>query len=182
MSIGAKAQFILGIKGGANFSKINADNIQSSTLTGYQVGLFARAGNGFFVQPEVYLSSTGGKFQFQPTSNAGFQEAKAKFTNLNIPLLFGESFGAKSLTFRIMAGPIYTAILNKDLNFSAQAQQTYQDIGNYKNGTLGYQAGVGLDIGAITLDGRYEGSLTKINQAYGQRQNLFAVSVGYKFL
>ncbi len=181
LSIGAKAQFILGVKGGANFSKLNTTNLQESTLTGYQVGLFARAGSGFFVQPELYLSSTGGKFDFQPTPGS-YQEAKARFTNLNIPLLFGETFGQKSLNFRVMAGPVYTAVLNKDLTFSQTFQNTYNDIGNYKNGTLGFQAGVGVDVGSLVVDGVYEGGLTKINQSYGQRQNLFAVSVGYKFL
>lgn len=182
LTISAKAQLILGIKGGANFSKLNTDNLKESTLTGYQVGFFIRGGSSFFIQPEIYLSSTGGKFNFQPTSSAGYEEAKARFTNLNIPLLFGKSFGQKSLNFRIMAGPVYTAVLDKDLTFSQAFQNTYNDIGHYKNGTLGYQAGVGIDIGSVTLDGRYEGGLTKINQDYGQRQNLFAVSVGYKFL
>ena len=60
--ISAKAQFSVGIKGGVNFSNINTDNFNSSTRTGYQAGVFARFGSAFYLQPEVYLSSTGGKF------------------------------------------------------------------------------------------------------------------------
>ena len=60
--ISAKAQFSVGIKGGVNFSNINTDNFNSSTRTGYQAGVFARFGNAFYLQPEVYLSNTGGKF------------------------------------------------------------------------------------------------------------------------
>ncbi len=37
--ISAKAQFSLGVKGGVNFSKINTDNLSSSSRTGYQAGI-----------------------------------------------------------------------------------------------------------------------------------------------
>src|SRR5665213_540571 len=83
--ISAKAQFSLGIKGGVNFSKIDDDNFNGSSRTGYQAGLFARFGNAFYVQPEAYLSSTGGNFA---TTDNSFH-ANVKFTNLSVPLLLG---------------------------------------------------------------------------------------------
>ena len=88
--ISAKAQLSIGIKGGVNFSNLNTDNFNSSTRTGYQAGVFARVGSAFYLQPEVYLSSTGGKFV--ETSNSNFT-AKVNFTNLSVPLLLGHSFG-----------------------------------------------------------------------------------------
>lgn len=182
LSISAKAQFSLGIKGGVNFSKINTDNIKESTTTGYQAGIFMRAGGSVYLQPELYLSSTGGKFEFQNSNNTVTEEGKVKFTNFNVPVLLGTRFGAKNLNFRLMAGPVYTAILNKDESFSTYATNTYHDIGNYKKGTLGIQAGGGVDLGAITADLRYEGGLTKINPNFGQRQSLWALSVGIKLL
>jgi hypothetical protein len=178
-SISAKAQFSLGAKAGVNFSKINTDNLSESTKTGYQAGLFARFGSGLYVQPEVYLSSTGGKFN--SSSTTGNYSGDVKFTNLNVPLLIGHQFGSKSLNFRLMAGPIYTYVLDKDQSYSANFGSAYADFGNYKNSTLGFQAGGGVDIGAITADLRYEGGLTKISDNYGQRQNLWALSVGFKF-
>ena len=81
-----------------------------------------------------------------------------------------------------MAGPIYTSVLSKNESFSQNLQNSFNDFGKYNNSTLGYQAGAGVDIGAITADLRYEGNLTKINQNYGQRQNLFALSIGFKIL
>jgi hypothetical protein len=178
LSVSAKAQFSLGIKGGANFSQINTDNLNSSTRTGYQAGLFARFGTGFYIQPELYVSGTGGNFHSDDNSINGH----VNFTNLNVPLLFGERFGANALNFRIMAGPIYTAVLDKHESFSQNIDAAYNDFGNYKNSTLGYQAGLGVDIGAVTADLRYEGNLTRINENYGQRQNLFALSIGFKIL
>lgn len=178
-TIGAKAQFSLGVKGGVNYSKISTDNFSNSSVAGYQAGLFARFGGGFYIQPELYLSSKGGKFD--ATQNGTNYNGKVKFTDLNVPLLLGHTFGEKNLNFRIMAGPIYSYILDKNQTFSANFNNAYADFGHYNNSTLGYQAGAGVDIGPITADLRYEGDLTKVSQQYGQRNNLWALSVGFKF-
>lgn len=179
VSISTKAQFSLGIKGGVNYSKISTDNVNSTSVAGYQAGLFARFGGGFYVQPELYLSSKGGKFD--SNANGTNYSGNVKFTTLNVPLLLGGSFGQKNLNFRVMAGPIYSYLMDKKENFSANFAGAYADFGNYRNSTLGYQAGAGVDIGPITTDLRYEGNLTKVNDNYGQRQNLWALSVGFKF-
>jgi hypothetical protein len=177
--LGAKAQVSLGIKGGVNFSKIDADNLHSSSVTGYQAGLFARFGNTFYLQPELYLNSTGG--DFDSNNNGIAYNAHVKFTNLTVPLLLGHSFGSKNLNLRIMVGPEYTYMLNKSESFSNNFEAAFQDFGKYNNSTLGYQAGAGVDIGPITADLRYQGGLNKVNSNFGQTQNLWALSVGFKF-
>ncbi|TFF33494.1 porin family protein [Mucilaginibacter psychrotolerans] len=176
----AKAQFSLGIKGGLNFSKINTDNVSESTKTGYQAGIFARVGSSVYLQPELYLGSSGGKFAFQTNNNTVTTEGKVKFTTLNLPLLIGKGFGGDNLNFRVMAGPVYSYVLDQNDNFSSAVKSAYADFGDYKKSTLGFQAGAGVDIGHITADFRYEGGLTKINQNFGQRQNIWALSIGYK--
>jgi hypothetical protein len=178
LSMGVKAQFNLGIKGGVNFSEVNADNFRSSTMTGYQAGLFARIGGPVYLQPEVYLSSVGGNFH----SNDFDYSGNVRFTKLNVPLLLGFRFGSDALNFRIMGGPIYSYTINTDENFSANFNEAYNDFGHYNNSTLGIQGGAGVDIGPLTVDGRYEGGLSDVNKSFGQRQNLWALSVGFKFL
>jgi hypothetical protein len=182
LTIGAKAQFSLGLKGGLNVSKINNDNISQSTVSGYQFGAFARIGSGLYLQPEIYVGSQGGQFNYDSSGGNTGGYAKVKFTTLDVPLLLGESFGAKSLNFRVMAGPIYTYILNTDQTYSDNLSSAYRDLGNYNNSTLGYQAGAGIDLGNISVDARYEGGLTQLNQKYGQRQNLWHISLGFKIL
>jgi hypothetical protein len=179
--ISAQAQFSLGIKGGVNFSKITTDNLKQSSVAGYQAGLFARIGGAFYLQPEVYVSSSGGKFDFDNNDNTTTTNGKVTFTNLNVPLLIGHSFGTKDLNFRLMVGPVYSYELSKSQNFDDNVNGAFNDFGKYNNSTLGFQAGGGVDIGAITADLRYEGGLSKINSNYGQRQNLWALSVGFKF-
>ncbi|NCD69486.1 porin family protein [Mucilaginibacter agri] len=180
------AQFILGIKGGVNTSKLNTSNLKESPITGYQAGVFMRAGNGLFFQPEIYIGSGGGKFDFpevgssSPSVNS--EQGSVRFTNLSIPLLVGKSFGPRNLNFRIMAGPVYTAVLDKDKNLSDNIDFIYQDFTKYKNNIFGYQGGIGIDVAAFTLDLRYEGGLTKVNNDYDQRQNMWALTVGFKVL
>ncbi len=173
----SKAQSTFGIKGGINFSKINTDNIKESSVTGYQAGVFARLGDGLYLQPEVYLGSRGGKFEGSSSGNSASASGKVTFTTLNVPLLLGTKLvSAGPISVRAMAGPIYSYNLSENNNVSS----AIQDFGKYKNSTLGYQVGAGVDIGNITADLRYEGGLTKINENYGQRANLWALSVGFK--
>ncbi|MFA6087569.1 porin family protein [Mucilaginibacter sp.] len=179
-TVGAKAQS-LGVKAGVNFSKINTDNVSESSVTGYQAGLFARFGTSLYLQPELYLGSSGGKFDFQNSNSTVTANGKVTFTTLNVPLLIGKGFGGDNLNFRIMAGPVYSYVLDKNQNFSDNVNGAFNDFGDYRKSTLGYQAGAGVDIGHITADLRYEGGLTKINESYGQRQNLWALTVGFKF-
>lgn len=180
--ISAKAQVSIGAKAGINFSKINTNNVSESSVTGYQAGLFARFGSSLYLQPELYLASSGGKFDFNNNNNTVTTNGKVTFTSLNVPLLIGKGFGGDNLNFRIMAGPVYSYLLDKNQSFSDNVNGAYQDFGNYRKSTLGYQVGGGVDIGHITADLRYEGGLTKINESYGQRQNIWALSVGFKFL
>jgi len=178
--ISAKAQFSLGVKGGVNFSKINSDNLKSSTVTGYQAGLFARVGGAVYLQPELYLSGTGG--EFSSTQNNTTYSGKVTFTNLDVPVLVGVKFGPKNLNIRAMAGPMYTAILHKNASIGDNIAMAYNNFPDaYKNNELGYQAGAGVDIGPITADLRYQSNFGHINDNYNQRQSLWALSVGFKF-
>ncbi|MCD8740808.1 PorT family protein [Mucilaginibacter roseus] len=173
--IGAKAQVSVGAKAGITFSKINTDELKESSVTGYQVGGFARFGSDWFLQPELYLGSSGGKFESDDNRYSG----KVRFTTLNIPVLVGKSFGQEDLNFHLAAGPIYSAILSDSRSFGDNVNEAFR---NYKSSTLGFQAGGGVDIGNITVDLRYEGGLSKVSNYFDQRQSLWALSVGFKFL
>ncbi len=182
LSFGAKAQFTLGLKGGLNISQINNDNIPESTISGYQFGAFARIGKAWYLQPELYVGSEGGQLNFDSEGSNTGGYARVRFTSLNVPVLIGRSFGVSSFNLRVMAGPIYSYLLNTNQSFSDNLSAAYRDLGNYNNSTLGYQAGAGVDLGNISIDARYEGGLTQLNEKYGQRQNLWHISLGFKIL
>jgi hypothetical protein len=178
VSLSAKAQFSFGIKAGPNFSSLNTENFHDSPLAGFEGGVFARFGTGFYIQPELYLASTGGKFN----SDDDTFEGQVRFTTLNFPLLFGETFGTQSLNFRIMAGPVYSYFANKDESIQTNVNDAEADFGHFNNSTLGYQVGAGVDVRSITIDLRYEGGLSKINPDFGERANIWSLGVGFKIL
>ncbi len=145
---------------------------------GYHVGLFVRmGGNSFYVQPEFLYSNTGGSFN---QSNSALPEnaLEANFNRLDIPLMAGIKVWN---FFRIQAGPVASILLDYELK---QAGQVIQNA-DYSSATIGYQAGIGLDIGNLIIDFKYENSLSNISKNVAgfpadQRQNQLILSAGFR--
>ncbi|OAQ39147.1 hypothetical protein A5893_10805 [Pedobacter psychrophilus] len=181
-SVGAFAQFNLGLKAGLNYNTIKAQNneFEESGVLGYQVGVWARVGNKFYLQPEAYIGSKGSDLTIKINSGTGTAttEEKQKFTTLDIPLLLGTKFGLEKLNFRIMAGPSFQ--FNLDDNSNAFTQAINPDFYKYRDFITNGQVGAGVDVGNFSVDLRYETSLQDINKNDGQRQSLMHLSVGFK--
>ena len=174
----------LGVKGGVNFTSLSSDNsvFSSSNRAGYLGGIWARFGAlGFNFQPEVYVTSKNVDIN---TSNN--TTARAKFTSIDVPLLFGGKVGAFGFGARFYAGPLFSFAINKDNSFGSQ-------LGNvssldYKSSNFAVTAGAGVDIRKISIDLRYEAGITKQDYNYNSSSNyktrvsLFNISLGYAFL
>lgn len=178
--------FNLGLKAGVNLAKLNADFASEENRLGYQIGAWARVGGAsFYVQPEAYIGSKGNKFvSFKNNNNTEIEaEGKVRFTTLDVPVLLGTKFGAKNLNFRLMAGPVISFVLDENSSFSSAYDQA-TDFDNYKNQAIGIQTGAGVDVGAISVDLRYEAGLSNISKSdkYSQKPNLFQLSLGFKIL
>ena len=182
---GFAQEFTLGPKFGQSSTKVDFERenfIPGDAQTGYHVGLFTRISfGGFFIQPEALYTKTNGSFQInspQPGGGTGTSTFSEDFNRLDIPVMLGLRF-FKFL--RLQAGPIASIDINSDLR---DASNTIQDV-DYEKATLGYQAGIGLDIGNFILDAKYESSLSSITKNIGgfqtdQRINQFILSVGFK--
>jgi len=182
---GFAQEFTLGPKFGLSSTKVDFERenfIPGDAQTGYHVGLFTRISfGGFFIQPEALYTKTNGSFQInspQPGGGTGTSTFSEDFNRLDIPVMLGLRF-FKFL--RLQAGPIASIDINSDLR---DASNTIQDV-DYEKATLGYQAGIGLDIGNFILDAKYESSLSSITKNIGgfqtdQRINQFILSVGFK--
>ncbi|MEO6631200.1 MAG: porin family protein [Mucilaginibacter sp.] len=166
--------FQLGIKGGVNFASLSSSagsTFSSSNRAGYLGGLWARVGAlGFNFQPELYV--TGKNVQI--TDNG--TEVKAKFTSIDVPLLFGGKIGAFGFGGRFYTGPLVSFAINKNQSFgTAVGNATSLD---YKDQNYAWIFGAGIDIRNISVDLRYEAGLSK--QTYGSSQtkvSLFSLSL-----
>lgn len=188
LGVEAQDKFEVGVKAGVNLSHIRGEGggsfpsfweEEATRTTGFTGGIYARFGDGFFIQPELLLSQKGGNF----VDIVGI-EREFKQTYLDVPILVGTRIGN---TVRINAGPVATFLLNEDDTFLNQIGITQED--GFRNALLGYQAGVGFDIGKVRLDLRYEGNVNDVfNIDYDDAQtedqfsgkgSLFMFTVGY---
>jgi len=174
LSVSAQAQlFQFGIKGGINFSTLQMDDITGITegsqvydlitgesVTGYQAGLMTRINVAmFFVQPELYFTSTGGVVE-QVVQGGVNELLNVNFSRFDIPLLVGLKLGPA----RINAGPVGSAMISS----ANDLVEISQDLETLTGGlTWGYQAGVGIDLfKKLAVDLRYEGSLSQYGDSF----------------
>ena len=210
LSYGAQAQgdydpfFRLGIKAGANLSNSAGNDLaigngafnfkdNSNRAIGFVGGIFMRFGREFYVQPEILISQKGGKYNvFKGSLTNEENEVDVRFSNLDIPVMLGYRFAK---IFRVNVGPVASFSLANSGKISDSFQK-YTD--NNLNATLdnnvafGYQAGVGVDFGRLSLDVRYEGNVNDVvNIEYdntstasklNKKGNLFQATLGFSFL
>ncbi|SNS05363.1 Outer membrane protein beta-barrel domain-containing protein [Belliella buryatensis] len=175
-----KAQdFSIGPKFGVSQAniKVNGDGFESGEdRMGYHIGAFVRMGGAsIFVQPEFLYTNTGG-FIIDDNNNTTIETS---FNRLDIPMMVGFKLAK---FFRIQAGPIASILL--DQSFGENPIAATQNI-EYRNSTIGYQAGIGLDLGNLILDAKYESSLNKIAGSVAgfqtdQRQTQLVLSAGFR--
>ena len=158
----------VGIKAGLSSTQVDFEGEQlvpSDAQLGYHVGVFARFGGvGFFVQPEVLFTQTTGKFKLESPPISSISSTlslyEAKFNRLDVPVMAGFRL---LKVIRIMAGPIASFNIDSSLK---DAGTTVQNT-DFKKATLGYQTGVGVDLGSLSIEGKYEGGLSKFTENVG---------------
>jgi hypothetical protein len=187
-------QFILGIKGGVNVSKIYTDggsfkaNFKESmdTKTGYTFGAYARMGKKLYLQPEVMFATKGGKINVVPVGGSGPRSVDIKTNNIDIPVLVGYKLFNR---IRINAGPVASIKLSEDSKFlDALKSVTSNPDAAFEKATFGYQAGVGIKLLGFDIDLRKDGSLSDISSKqfdgnqFSQRLSGWQLTLGRKIL
>ncbi len=174
--------FKYGIKGGVGFSSLKIDDISGidgagdaynlitgDGVTGYHIGIQTRIKLAMIViQPEVYFNAGGGTLE-RIVGTGAAEILNVNFSRIDIPLLVGAKFGPA----RIMVGPAGSYVISDDSGDLVSLQPDYELF--TKSLTWGFQAGIGLDISKISLDARYEGSLSKLGETFTVGSNDFAL-------
>jgi hypothetical protein len=163
--------FQFGVKGGVNLTSLSkSGTFNTGNQAGYLGGVWARFGAlGFNFQPEAYVTS----------KNVTVDGIKAKFTSVDVPLLFGGKIGAFGFGARFYTGPLVSFAINKDQNYG-DATSSITKL-NYKDQNYAWQLGAGVDIRSLSVDLRYEAGLSKQSYGVGSTKiNLFNLSLAYK--
>ena len=150
-----------GILGGLNFNG-NGDYVASVTTAaenpdrniGFHIGVFGKIGNRFYLKPELVYTKTKSDY------NAGSFD----MSKLDAPILVG----AKIIgPLHIFAGPAFQYILNSKFD-----DITIDKIEN--DFSLGLHFGVGVNLGKLGIDIRYERGLSS-NEAKFINTNITSV-------
>jgi len=164
--------FSWGIKGGIGFSSINMDDITGiedgddvydlvtgDAVTGYHVGLQSQIKLAFLlIRPELYFNAGGGTVE-QIVEGGATEVLNVKFSRIDLPVLVGFKLGP----VRINAGPVGSVVTGE----SSDLDDLQSDFEVYTNAmTFGFQGGLGLDISKLTLDVRYEGSISALGDSF----------------
>lgn len=149
---------------------------------GFQYGLFMRFKVpvvGLYVQPEVLISNSQSTISTTTTTD----EIDLSFNRIDVPVMIGAKIGP----LRINAGPSFSFLTGAESDLAG----TVTDIkDNYSSTTVGFQAGIGLDILKFAIDVKYEGSLSEqfgddvtagnVTFATDERPSHIVLAVGFK--
>jgi len=178
---------VFGVKGGVNFANLNfdleTDEIKMDRRTGFVGGLFMIwPGNSrAALQVEALFSQKGSKL-----SEDGFS-GKLKIDYLDVPVLVRLSSGSPNRTsFHVIGGPSVgfklRARATDDLAEDGSSEDISDDV---KSIDFGLVAGVGVDMGRITVDARQAWGLSNINDDPEDDEKVktrtFSVMLGIRF-
>lgn len=171
------AQLSLGVKAGANITKIEGRSFNDEFRYGYHLGGFLTLpiGGRLAIQPEVLFNQlqtrTGDEFRdlYQPAFNGN---TDVTLNYLSIPILLNYKL-ADFLS--LQAGPQFGRLINKDQNLLNNGREAFSE------GDLSMLGGVQLSILKLRVNGRYFVGLNNINDIDNRdnwRNQGFQLSVG----
>jgi hypothetical protein len=171
--------FQMGIKGGANLTKVDGKSFNDEFKTGYHAGAFVqlRLSNKFQVQPEVLFNQLNTRTDTSFSNVYDIKNLKdVKLNYISIPLLLTY---APSKVISFQAGPQFGILIDKSKTIAENGKQAF------RSGDLSMLGGVQVSIGGIRVNGRYFVGLNNINDIDNQekwKNQGFQLSVGFKII
>lgn len=162
------AQFHLGIKGGANITKMDGQSFRDEFRYGYHLGGFAEIGLGgkLSIQPEVlfnqYQTRVDSSFSSVYQNAVNFSDYKdIKLNYLTIPIMLNYNVG-KLLT--LQAGPQFGILIDQNKNLIQNGKAAF------KSGDFSLAGGAVINISALRLIGRYFVGLNNVSDIQNQNK------------
>lgn len=173
------AQFHIGVKAGANITKIDGQSFKDKFRYGYHVGGFAEIGfgNKFGIQPEVlfnqYRTSVDSNYKSLYQNVFNSDQSSVKLSYLSIPILLNYKLLGNFLT--LQAGPQFGILMDQEKNLLQNGGNAFSD------GDFSLVGGVQLKLSSLRVSGRYVVGLNNINEIDNQdkwKNQAFQLSVG----
>lgn len=195
-----KKKFKWGINGGISTTNVSPDDLvigneedaQSFVLNvkdakyGVDVGAFMhfQTNSKFFIRPEFHINTTRTDYELQdlrstaPITNL----VTESYTNFTMPINMGFKMGP----LRIQGGAVGAYHLGGKSDLEAYDEYNQ----NFDGLSLGWQAGIGLDLWKLNIDLKYEGDFGNYaehmeffgnNVAFNDKEKQMKFAVGWTF-
>ncbi|MBB5623830.1 hypothetical protein HDE69_004918 [Pedobacter cryoconitis] len=165
----------IGLKGGANFTdlSLNYGDLKNKYSAGYSAGAFTRVDiSKLYVQGELLYSHKSSKVESNTLGNG-----KSSWNSIDVPVTIGyKILKSENLNLRVFGGGVYSYILNDKARILQEVKESFK---KFDKSNIGYVAGVGVDLGKITIDLSAQGSLTKMSSDFKSRPLTFQASIGF---
>jgi hypothetical protein len=185
-SIGAKGGYSATL--GQNNSVEDLFNVKNNLQNGFHLGLYARMGRTWYVQPEALFNYYNYKSSIDYENSKIHNNKKYQINTIDVPVLLGvHLINTNIVKIRAMVGPKFS------FNIGSTVADTFNDIETLtetlRNTRLGLDCGIGFDIWRITLDVRYNliQDIYKYQNSEGSTLNKnplhsFQASIGYRII
>ena len=172
------AQFHIGVKAGANITKVDGQSFKQQFEYGYNLGGFAeiKLSDKLSFQPEVlfnqYTSTLDSSYKSIYENVITSDQTKVKLNYLTIPLLLDYKFLGP---IHLQAGPQFGILMNQDKNFLQNGEAAF------KSGDFSMALGAQVKLAQLRFTGRYLIGLNNINDIDNQdkwKNQVIQLSVG----
>lgn len=188
LSVGAKAGYNVTIGNNTTFSDIY--DVKGNLGNGFNLGLYARIGKRWYVQPELVYSYS---YQTETLSVAGYDitsyDKINKTSTFDVPVLLGYSLlNLGTVKLNLMIGPKFSfntgssttvKVTSGDLTITSGIDDAVS-----KTTRVGLDCGIGLDIFRCSLDVRYNllpNMYSYEDDSYDAKAiSTFVVSLGFR--
>lgn len=187
-----QAQMKFGIRAGVssticklgNFNDPNYQLEYNRGDFGYHAGLISQLKiSRLFIQPELIFSISKSDIAFTVLNSGNPEQlGRQSFYSLDLPVIAGVKLGA----FKIELGPEASWIISSKSTVLDQNNVSM----NLNPIVFGYQAGLGVELGDLLIDAKYEGEFGKLGTgmkvgissvSFNQTMSGIVVSMGYLF-
>ncbi len=147
----AQAQVAFNPQAGAYFTRLtnSPSEIMSSASFGWQLGADVRLGDRLYFQPGAFFGRSATYIKFTPLDTTFIQDNLIR-TTAKMNALLGYNLVHKEMfKLRMNAGPTYEFILSVD----SKDDRIAFNRKDYNEGSFNLDAGVGIDVALVTLQG-----------------------------
>lgn len=155
-----------GIKGGLNLTNLYVKDVKDENIKpGINVGVYAKipVSKCFSFQPELLYSMKGSQVNYNNILGSGKYRFNLNYLEIPVAAVFNVA-----RNFNIHAGPYAAFLLSanvKDVDKNGNINgATELNKDNFQSVDYGLFAGVGFDIGTVTVGGRYTYGLREIGR------------------